>query len=178
MPINIEIKARAENFHHQRERAAQLAHGHEEILYQEDIFFQAPKGRLKLRIFSQEKGQLISYHREDSFGPKASQYHIFETTKPIELRTVLSASLNILGCVRKKRFLYLTGQTRIHFDQVEELGPFIELEVVLKEGQNEKDGHDIATTLMKQLGISKESLLEKAYVDLLMGQDTKDDLNF
>lgn len=33
------------------------------------------------------------------------------------------------GVVKKKRLLYLVGQTRVHCDEVEGLGCFMELEV-------------------------------------------------
>ena len=35
----------------------------------------------------------------------------------------------VQGVVKKKRLLYLVGQTRVHCDEVEGLGHFVELEV-------------------------------------------------
>lgn len=37
--------------------------------------------------------------------------------------------LIVQGVVKKKRLLYLVGQTRVHCDEVEGLGHFVELEV-------------------------------------------------
>jgi adenylate cyclase class IV len=53
-------------------------------------------------------------------------------------------------------------------DEVEGLGPFIELEVVLQPGQDISQGVAIAHDLMAKLGISQNQLVEKAYVDLLL----------
>ena len=71
------------------------------------------------------------------------------------------------GVVRKTRYLYLAGQTRIHLDDVEGLGQFMELEVVLRPDQTDAEGQAIAEDLMARLGIRKEDLLEGAYMDLL-----------
>ena len=35
----------------------------------------------------------------------------------------------MLGAVRKRRLLYMVGQSRVHLDSVEGLGDFVELEV-------------------------------------------------
>jgi adenylate cyclase class IV len=49
---------------------------------------------------------------------------------------------------------------------VEGLGQFMELEVVLREGQSDAEGQSIAEELMARLGVRKEDLLEGAYMDL------------
>ena len=71
------------------------------------------------------------------------------------------------GRVRKKRVLFLAGQTRIHLDRVEGLGDFLELEVTLKDGQPAESGEAVAMDLMRKLGIEQDHLIEGAYVDLM-----------
>ena len=53
---------------------------------------------------------------------------------PESLKSTLSLALGVRGVVRKTRYLYLVGQTRIHLDDVEGLGHFMELEVVMQTG--------------------------------------------
>ena len=138
-----------------------------ETIVQEDIFFNTPQGRLKLRVLSEDRGQLIYYTRPDQEGPKRSDYHIFHTADPTALKRVLELACEIRGVVRKTRYLYLVGQTRVHLDDVESLGQFMELEVVMQEGQSDAEGQAIAEGLMASLGIERSDLLEGAYMDLL-----------
>jgi len=79
----------------------------------------------------------------------------------------LSAALGVVGVVRKRRTLYLIGPTRVHLDEVEGLGDFVELEVVLQPDQDVSDGVATAEDLMQKLGIRPTQLIEKAYIDLL-----------
>ena len=167
MPSNIEIKAHARNFEAIKARAEKLSNRPAEVIPQEDIFFNTSQGRLKLRILSGEKAQLIYYTRPDQEGPKRSDYHIFQTSDPQTLKHVLALAYGIRGIVTKTRYLYLVGQTRVHLDDVEGLGQFMELEVVLREGQSETEGQAIAEELMERLGVEKSDLLEGAYMDLL-----------
>ena len=167
MPTNIEIKARVRNLDDLRRLAEELTDTPVQVIPQEDTFFYVPKGRLKLRQLRPDLSQLVYYERPDQNGPKRSNYHIFETNNPEGLKTALSLALGIRGVVRKKRFLYLAGQTRIHLDDVEGLGQFMELEVVLRDGQSDAEGQAIAEGLMTALGVGKEDLLEGAYMDLL-----------
>lgn len=167
MPSNIEIKARARNFDEIQARAEKLSSQPVEVIPQEDIFFNTPQGRLKLRILAGEKSQLIYYTRPDHQGPKRSDYHIFHTSDPEPLKRALELAYGIRGIVRKTRYLYLVGQTRVHLDDVEGLGSFMELEVVMQEGQSEAEGQAIAEDLMEHLGVARSDLLEGAYMDLL-----------
>ena len=167
MPSNIEIKARIRNFDEMRERAERLSDFPMQIIEQEDIFFNTEKGRLKLRILAAERAQLIYYTRPDQEGPKRSDYHIYETADPKNLKHVLELTYGIRGVVRKTRYLYIVGQTRVHLDDVEGLGQFMELEVVMQEGQSDADGQVIAEGRMTDLGVERSDLLEGAYLDLL-----------
>jgi predicted adenylyl cyclase CyaB len=167
LPSNIEIKARARNFDEIRRRAEDLSDKPGEVIPQEDTFFNTPQGRLKLRLFPGREGQLIYYTRPDQEGPKRSDYQISLTSDPANLRRVLELAYGIRGVVRKRRYLYQVGQTRVHLDDVEGLGQFVELEVVMGEGQSDEDGQEIAKGLMASLGVEKSDLLEGAYMDLL-----------
>lgn len=167
MPSNIEIKARARNFAEIRRRAEGLSDAPMEVIPQEDTFFNAPQGRLKLRVLPGDRGQLIYYTRPDQEGPKRSDYHLFHTSDPSELKRVLELAYGIRGVIRKTRYLYLVGQTRIHLDDVEGLGQFVELEVVMGEGDSDAEGQAIAQELMTRLGVEKSDLLEGAYMDLM-----------
>jgi len=164
---NIEIKARARNFDELRRRAEALSDAPVDVIPQEDTFFNVPQGRLKLRVLSKEKGQLIYYTRPDQEGPKRSDYHISHTVDPENLKRVLELAYGIRGIVRKTRYLYLTGQTRIHLDDVQGLGQFMELEVVMQDGQSDAEGQAIAEGLLVRLGVEQSDLLEGAYMDLL-----------
>ena len=167
MPSNIEIKAHVRDFDEIRRRAEQLSNMPVEIIPQEDTFFNISRGRLKLRVLSEDKGQLIYYTRPDREGPKRSDYHISLTPDPKNLKRVLELAYGIRGIVRKTRYLYLVDQTRVHLDDVEGLGQFMELEVVMREGQSDAEGQLIAENLMAVLGVENHDLLEGAYMDLL-----------
>jgi predicted adenylyl cyclase CyaB len=167
VPANIEIKAYARNFEEIRRRAEALSDTSVEVIPQEDIFFNTEKGRLKLRVLALHLGQLIYYTRPNQDGPKRSEYHIYETPDPENLKGVLELAYGIRGRVRKTRYLYLVGQTRVHLDDVERLGQFIELEVVLAPGQSDAEGQAIAEELMNKFGVERDDLLEGAYMDLL-----------
>jgi predicted adenylyl cyclase CyaB len=164
---NIEVKARSNDFGKQKIIAEQLTDNPPLLLIQEDVFFRAAEGRLKLRILGAEKGELIAYSRPDHASIKQSTYEIYGTTHPERLLATLFSALPIEGTVRKRRYLYLWGQTRIHLDEVEGLGQFIELEVVLTKDQAPSEGHAIAKSLITKFEISEQDLIDVAYVDLL-----------
>ena len=167
MATNVEIKARVSDFEALKARAESLSDKSLIILSQEDIFFNSPRGRLKLRILAPDRGYLIYYERSDQSGPKRSDYHLAETGEPKNLENTLSLALGVRGVVRKTRYLYMVGQTRIHLDVVEGLGYFIELEVVMNEGQDVAEGQVIAEDLMRRLGVREEALLDGAYMDMI-----------
>jgi len=167
MPANIEIKARVKDFSSLKVRAESLSDTPLQVIPQEDTFFNVPKGRLKLRELVPDHAQLVWYARANDSGPKRSDYQIHETSEPESLKSILALALGVRGVVRKTRYLYLVGQTRIHLDDVEGLGYFMELEVVMQPGQSDAEGQIIAEDLMKKLGIDSADLLDSAYMDMI-----------
>lgn len=167
MPTNIEIKAKISSLEDFRRKIEKLNVKETGEIFQEDTFFKISKGRLKLRTFGEESGELIYYVRENLPGLKRSDYHIFKTTEPNALRQILENSLGIRGVVKKRRLFYLVGNTRIHFDEVETLGSFLEIEVILNKGQDEISCRAIANEIMEKLNIKEKDLVDKAYIDLI-----------
>lgn len=167
MARNVEIKARIDSVDTLLPIAQAIAGGEPVTIVQDDTFFPCPHGRLKLRDFGDGSGELIQYQRADESGPKTSTYVRAPTAAPDTLRDALQRALGTLGRVRKRRWLLLAGRTRIHLDRVEGLGDFLELEVVLHDGEDEANGVAEAHTLMAQLGVAPAQLLQGAYLDLL-----------
>ena len=167
MPRNIEIKARIESVAALTPQAAALADEGPIHIPQDDTFFICANGRLKLRAFSPEAGELIFYRRANQSGPKESYYLRSPTSSPDTLRELCAQAYGQSGRVRKNRILFLAGRTRIHLDDVEGLGHFLELEVVLAEGESSEAGIREAHDLMARLGVEPSQLIEGAYVDLL-----------
>lgn len=170
MPRNIEIKARIGNLQSLALRVAAIADSGPTEIVQDDTFFACPNGRLKLRAFSTDDGQLIFYRRADEEGPKESFYLLSPTSSPDTLREALAQACGQSGRVQKHRTLFLVGRTRVHLDDVRDLGQFLELEVVLEDGEPAEAGVAEAHRLMARLGVEQDQLVTGAYVDLLAGR--------
>lgn len=175
MSRNVEIKARVPDLDSVEVRARAVATEGPTVIHQDDTFFAASRGRLKLRVLGGGAAQLIHYDRPDASGPKVSDYVIAAVPEPAPLREALTRSYGLRGRVVKRRILYLAGRTRIHLDRVDGLGDFVELEVVLREGEPAEAGRAEALALMAQLGIEGSQLVEGAYLDLMETQpDTRE----
>ncbi|CAN5428869.1 class IV adenylate cyclase [soil metagenome] len=172
MARNIEIKARITSIEALLPLAQSVADHAPELILQDDTFFACAHGRLKLRAFADGRGVLIAYQRADATGPKTSDYLFTPTADPSGLRDTLTRALGTAGRVVKQRTLLLAGRTRIHLDRVEGLGDFLELEVVLRDGESEAQGTAEAHALLAHLQIDASQFLAGAYVDLLQAKSS------
>ena len=167
MPTNVEIKARVHDLAALAALARRLSDAPPENFHQRDTFFECSHGRLKLREIGSGESELIWYDRPDTAGSKRSDYRLAAVADPAALRAVLERAHGVTRIVEKTRMLCRVGQTRIHLDEVVGLGSFVELEVVLHDGQPEPEGHRIAAELMARLGIAANDLLTGAYAEML-----------
>ncbi|XP_025414760.1 uncharacterized protein LOC112686605 [Sipha flava] len=172
MPRNVEIKARINDLKAAKQRISNLKSNTSEdidvIINQEDTFYNLPagnKGKLKFRKIQGSDSELIFYEREEITGPKLSDFHRCKV--PDDIKEFLSTTLGTWGIVKKVRNLIMIGQTRVHFDSVEGLGDFVELEVVLDDKQTVEDGQKIASNLMSHLQIEEKDLISVSYINML-----------
>jgi len=167
MARNVELKARVRDWDRQRALAAQISGGPPVELTQEDTFFHIPRGRLKLRVEAADAGELIYYERADATHVRTSEYSRVPTSAPAALAAVLGKALGVRGIVRKQRTLYLIGRTRIHFDDVEGVGRFLEIEVVLGPDASVAAAEAEAQALCAALKVDAGDIVAGAYIDLL-----------
>jgi len=177
MPSNVEVKARVRNLSDLLARIEAVVTTAPRVIEQRDTFFVCPNGRVKLREFGTNEehagavAELIWYARDDVTGSKLSQFKRASVdTDAVQLRDVLSTAYGVVGSVVKRRLLYMheSTHTRVHVDQVEGLGTFIELEVQVQPGQSLEDAHAIAARLTNDFGIEPADHIAGAYMDMLL----------
>ncbi|MFT5778726.1 MAG: adenylate cyclase class 2 [Crocinitomicaceae bacterium] len=126
---NHEFKASVENLESYEKKLLTLNPIFHGIDLQKDTYFNAKKGRLKLREGNIENS-LINYQREDIKGSKESTVVLYKHSPDKALKDILELQLGVLTIVEKKRKIYFIDTVKFHFDQVEGLGFFIEVEAI------------------------------------------------
>ena len=165
---NIEIKARDRDPARTLELALQLGAADEGDLQQRDTYFDRARGRLKLREQEPGEDELIEYRRADEAGARASSYQRVRVSSAPDLREALDAALGTLVVVTKRRRLLLSDNVRIHLDEVEGLGSFIELEAVAGPGSDLAAEQAQVADLRGRLEIGDDALVGESYSDLLL----------
>jgi cytidine deaminase len=84
------------------------------------------------------------------------------------LRDALDAALGTLVVVDKRRRLLLRDAVRIHLDEVEGLGAFVELEAVAPAGSDLSNERGKVERLRGELEIAGDALVAESYSDLLL----------
>jgi len=167
---NIEIKARCADLAAAREIARRLATRRLGVDEQTDTYFTTAKGRLKLRESSLSGGQLIPYLRPDRSGPKRADYQVLPVSDSAHLKRILAEILGVHRVVVKRREIFLVDNVRIHLDEVEGLGTFLELEAVYIGGaEAEARERGKVEKLMAELDVAESDLVETSYEGLLAG---------
>jgi predicted adenylyl cyclase CyaB len=166
--LNVEIKARTgrpAEIKSVLENAGARFMG---IDHQIDTYFKVPKGRMKLRQGNIEK-TLIHYARPDQAGPKQSTVSLHHPIADESLKEVLQNSLDILVVVDKQRAIYFIDNVKFHIDEVKELGYFVEIEAIDKDGSIGLERlREQCDQYIQLLGIEEEDLIERSYSDLLL----------
>lgn len=165
---NIELKARLHDWAGAIEACRGLKAASQGAIRQRDTYFPVPAGRLKLRESDPGDDYLVFYRRPDVAAAKGCDYEIRVVDRA--LRPLLEQALGVLAVVEKTRTLYLWENVRIHLDDVQGLGRFLEFEAVLSQGHSEADGFAKLARLRQVFGVADSDCFEGSYVDMTAGQ--------
>jgi adenylate cyclase class IV len=179
---NLELKARCPDPAAARAAALALGAAPAARERQRDTFFHVRHGRLKLREIERWPGghvpadmseaparaaELISYRRADDPEVRASSYRLVAVPDPAALRAALADACGVRGEVVKVREILLWHEVRIHLDEVEGLGRYLEFEAVMHPGRSDAEAEDRLATLRAALRVAPEDRVAGAYADLL-----------
>jgi adenylate cyclase, class 2 len=139
-------------------------------LRQTDTYFATPRGRLKLRETPGFQAELVFYERDEASASRPSDYQIAHTPDAEALRLVLSGALGVLTVVRKRRTLLLLDTTRIHLDNVDGLGEFLEIEAPVKPDSDEDAVKRRLDTLVEALDFQWSDCIRASYLDLMLAK--------
>lgn len=176
MMRNLEIKLRLSPERLEQLAATVTAAGIPiETLAQVDTYFAVAHGRLKLREIAPEDGspaaELIAYQRPDQSGPRWSTYRRLPLSPDDagSLKQMLTETVGESVVVAKRRRVAIQGRSRIHLDQVEGLGAFLEIETVAGDGDDAAGIDQELRATLEWLGVdpAREESSEGSYADLM-----------
>jgi len=170
MHINYEFKAKVDNSSELEAALALRSPLFAGEDHQVDTYFNVPHGRLKLREGNIENA-LIHYERINTAGAKQSNVLLYQHPRDPSLKQILIAALGVKAVVDKKRKIYFIGNVKFHFDTVKDLGTFVEVEAIDKEGsvglQKLKDQCAEYSSLFR---LEESQFIAESYSDMVLAK--------
>lgn len=166
--LNFEFKARTDNLAELEEKLLKLNPQFIGEDHQIDTYFNVEKGRLKLREGNIENS-LIHYERENLANAKSSKILLYQHAPDRTLKEILIKTLGVKVVVDKLRKIYFIENVKFHFDKLENLGTFVEVEAIDKDGSI---GLEKLRSQCKKyaefFGIKNEDYVSESYSDLML----------
>jgi predicted adenylyl cyclase CyaB len=136
--------------------------------HQIDTYFNVPSGRLKLREGNIENA-LIYYERPDIADAKQADILLYKPSPEKSLKDILAKVLGIKTIVDKTRRIYFIENVKFHFDMVENLGTFVEVEAIDETGDTGLEKlKEQCNEYFLFFGLEKSDLVDKSYSDLIV----------
>ena len=165
---NFEFKARIDEIEKYENKLLTLNPKFQGLDHQIDTYFNAKQGRLKLREGNIENS-LINYDRENVTGSKESQIILYQHEPNVALKNILTRQLGIKIIVDKKRKIYFIDNIKFHFDIVDNLGTFMEVEAI--DSNEEFTIEELKEQCDKYYNffeLTQDNIIDKSYSDLIM----------
>ena len=169
--LNVEFKARANGLSELENKLLLLNPLFVGEDHQIDTYYNVPHGRLKLREGNIENA-LIYYERENTASAKKSDIILYQHAPNKTLKELLIKAHGIKAVVDKKRKIYFIDNVKFHFDRVEGLGEFIEVEAIDQEASFGLDKlQEQCRYFASFLGIAQSDYLAVSYSDMVLDKE-------
>ncbi len=165
---NVELRSRDPEPARTLELALALGAEDQGEIVQRDTYFARARGRVKLREQTPGDDELIAHRRPDDIDARTSEYLRVAVPDAAALNAALDAAYGTIVVVAKRRRLLLWQDVRIHLDEVEGLGSYMELEAVSLPESDLSAEHATIARLRETLEIDDVNLIEASYSDLLL----------
>jgi predicted adenylyl cyclase CyaB len=136
--------------------------------WQRDTHFEVKRGGLKLREEDPGRPHLIQFERAGQAHERESRYRILDVQDAAALSASLAAAVGIRAVVVKRRLVVLWRGVRIHLDDVEGLGTFIELEAVAPPHSDLARERELVAFLRTALAITSDRVISRGYAEQLL----------
>ena len=167
MPRNIEVKVRVADPARVRELVLATGAHSTGVEVQTDRYYELAGGRrVKLRTRAGSAAELIRYDRPETAGVRASDYEV-TPVRDEEARRCLVPDGDPVAVVRKRREVLLLDNVRIHLDDVERLGTFLELEAVIDAQHDDGICHRQVHALLGAIGLADADPIRASYGELI-----------
>jgi adenylate cyclase class IV len=165
---NVEFKAELRDVELARRQCEALGASCMGEVIQTDTYFRVPDGRLKRREVVGQPSEWVFYHRANGLQPRVSNFVIL--TDDEAERKWGTVSLRPWLVVRKKRELWRFDNVRIHLDDVEGLGRFIEFEARVLRGRTARGCTKMVARLREKFGLAMGEPVSVSYSDLVAAE--------
>jgi adenylate cyclase class IV len=172
MPRNVELKAHDADPPRSLAVCRALEATDRGVIDQRDTHFVVAHGGLKLREEQPGRPHLIQFERADAPQARPSSYRIVALEDADTARDALSAALGVRAVVVKRRHLFVWRTVRIHLDDVEQLGRFIELEAVAPAHSDLAHEHELIAELRAAFAITDDRLCATGYAARVLNAET------
>ena len=162
---NLERKSRYADLDAARRALEGIDARREGVMEQIDTYFCCFAGRLKLRRIDGTHAELIWYDRPDDEGVRASTYRRVAVPDAAALQAALANALGVRGEVRKRREVWHWHNVRVHLDEVEGLGRYVEFEAVIGDPSDEAVSLVRLESIGRALGLEPADDVAGSYAD-------------
>ena len=146
---------------------------HASTSVQSDTYYRVIDGMLMKREVEGEPPEFIHYLRAPGVRPRHTRFTLYSEEQAVE--RFGARPIPVWVIVEKRRECWLLDGVRVHIDEVEDLGWFVELEVLVTPDQRPEEGEAKIASIRERLGPFVGEPVARGYAELIAFELETDD---